>query len=135
VTVTTHNLAYGVIAGVNAAIIVFARRVAHFASVDRVIETDVDGDGTVDERVYKVTGELFFATSNDLYYQFDYSGDPPRVVIDLSDSHIWDASTVAALDAVQNKYERLGKTVEIIGLNESSAHRHRRLSGKLGDGH
>jgi sulfate permease, SulP family len=135
VTVTTHNLAYGVIAGVNAAIIVFARRVAHFASVDRVIETDVDGDGTVDERVYKVTGELFFATSNDLYYQFDYSGDPPRVVIDLSDSHIWDASTVAALDAVQNKYERLGKTVEIVGLNESSAHRHRRLSGKLGDGH
>lgn len=135
VTVATHNLAYGVIAGVNAAIIVFARRVAHFASVERVVEADLDGDGTVDERVYKVTGELFFATSNDLVYQFDYSGDPQRVIIDVSDSHIWDASTVAALDAVQNKYERLGKSVEIVGLNSSSAHRHRQLSGHLGEGH
>jgi len=135
VTVLTHNLAYGVIVGVNAAMIVFARRVAHFASVDQVIETDVDGDGTVDERTYKVTGELFFATSNDLYYQFDYSGDPPRVIIDLSESHIWDASTVAALDAVQTKYERLGKSVQIIGLNQSSAVRHQQLSGKLGDAH
>jgi SulP family sulfate permease len=135
VTVATHNLAYGVIAGVNAAIIVFARRVAHFASVERVVEADLDGDGTVDERVYKVTGELFFATSNDLVYQFDYSGDPQRVVIDVSDSHIWDASTVAALDAVQAKYERLGKSVEIVGLNSSSAHRHRQLSGHLGESH
>ena len=135
VTVATHNLAYGVIAGVNAAIIVFARRVAHFASVERVVEADLDGDGTVDERVYKVTGELFFATSNDLVYQFDYSGDPQRVVIDVSDSHIWDASTVAALDAVQAKYERLGKSIEIVGLNSSSARRHKQLSGHLGESH
>ncbi|MFN2320285.1 MAG: SulP family inorganic anion transporter [Dermatophilaceae bacterium] len=135
VTVLTHNLAYGVIVGVNAAMIVFARRVAHFASVDQVIETDVDGDGNIDERTYKVTGELFFATSNDLYYQFDYSGDPPRVIIDLTESHIWDASTVAALDAVQAKYERMGKSVEIVGLNQSSAVRHQQLSGKLGDAH
>ena len=135
VTVLTHNLAYGVIVGVNAAIILFARRVAHFASVDKVIETDVDGDGIPDVRTYKVSGELFFATSNDLIYQFDYAGDPPRVVIDLSDSHIWDASTVAALDAVQTKYERLGKEVKIIGLNWSSAARHGQLTGRLGEGH
>ncbi|WP_131103405.1 SulP family inorganic anion transporter [Ornithinimicrobium sufpigmenti] len=137
VTVITENLAYGVIVGVNAAIILFARRVAHFASVDKVVETDVDGDGDgePDVRTYKVSGELFFATSNDLVYQFDYSGDPDRVVIDLSDSHIWDASTVAALDAVQTKYERLGKSVEIVGLNWSSAARHGLLTGQLGEGH
>ncbi|MHA7861870.1 SulP family inorganic anion transporter [Tessaracoccus sp. Y36] len=135
ITVATHNLAYGVIAGVNMAIIVFARRVARFASVEKVTETDVDGDGTVDVRVYKVTGEMFFATSNDLVYQFDYAGDPERVVIDFSESHIWDASTVAALDAVQTKYARKGKTVEIIGLNRSSAARLGRLSGQLGDAH
>ncbi|WP_289019149.1 SulP family inorganic anion transporter [uncultured Ornithinimicrobium sp.] len=135
VTVVTHNLAYGVIVGVNAAIILFARRVAHFASVDQVVETDVDGDGEPDVRTYKVSGELFFATSNDLVYQFDYAGDPHKVVIDLSDSHIWDASTVAALDAVQTKYERLGKEVEIVGLNWSSAARHEQLTGQLGEGH
>ncbi|WP_435200348.1 SulP family inorganic anion transporter [Janibacter sp. GS2] len=135
VTVTTHNLAYGVIVGVIAAMVAFARRVAHFAYVDRITETDVDGDGEPDVRVYKITGELFFATSNDLVYQFDYSADPARVVIDLTDSHIWDASTVAALDGVQAKYERMGKSVEIVGLNQASADRHELLTGRLGDGH
>nr|WP_246297508.1 SulP family inorganic anion transporter [Janibacter cremeus] len=135
VTVATNNLAYGVIVGVIAAMVAFARRVAHFAYVERITETDVDGDGEPDVRVYKVTGELFFATSNDLVYQFDYTADPERVVIDLSDSHIWDASTVAALDGVRAKYERLGKTVEIVGLNQASADRHELLSGRLGEGH
>ncbi len=135
VTVLTNNLAYGVIVGVNAAMILFARRVAHFASVDAVEDEDHDGDGEPDVRTYKVSGELFFATSNDLVYQFDYAGDPQRAVIDMSDSHVWDASTVAALDAVQTKYARLGKQVEIVGLNWSSAARHELLTGQLGDGH
>jgi SulP family sulfate permease len=82
--------------------------------------------------VYRVTGELFFASSNDLVYQFDYADDPPNVVIDLTDSHIWDASTVAALDAVTTKYRAKGKRVEIIGLDADSADRHDRLSGTLG---
>ncbi|HHU40023.1 MAG TPA: SulP family inorganic anion transporter [Propionibacterium sp.] len=135
VTVATGNLAYGVIVGVNAAIIVFARRVARFASVEAVTDADTTGDGASDVRTYKVTGEMFFATSNDLVYQFDYSGDPEQVVIDFSDSHIWDVSTVAALDAVQTKYARLGKNVEIVGLNDSSLARHQLLSGRLGDAH
>ena len=129
VTVATGNLAYGVIVGVNAAIIVFARRVARFASIEPLS----DADATAGVRTYKVRGEMFFATSNDLVYQFDYSGDPDRVVIDFSDSHIWDASTVAALDAVRTKYAKLGKSVEIVGLNESSAARHELLSGRLGE--
>ena len=132
VTVVTNNLAYGVIVGVNAAIIVFANRVVRFSSV-RALEAGRGEDGEADVRVYKVSGEMFFATSNDLVYQFDYNGDPAKVVIDFSDSHIWDATTVAALDAVQTKYERLGKTVEIVGLNESSAARHGLLSGQLGE--
>jgi SulP family sulfate permease len=138
VTVFTHNLAYGVIVGVNAAMIVFARRVAHFASVEAVTEPGDDrahGEAADGVRVYKVAGELFFATSNDLVYQFDYAGDPERVVIDMSDSHIWDASTVAALDAIETKYARLGKTVDIVGLNTSSLARHRLLTGHLGEGH
>ncbi|CAN5240362.1 hypothetical protein BH09ACT12_BH09ACT12_26630 [soil metagenome] len=80
---------------------------------------------------YRVTGELFFASSNDLYTQFDYLDDPKRVVIDLSDSHVWDASTVASLDAITTKYATRGKTVDIIGLNQTSAERHGRLTGHL----
>ncbi|WP_460528910.1 STAS domain-containing protein [Flindersiella endophytica] len=78
-----------------------------------------------------MTGELFFAPSNDLVYQFDYAGDPGTIVIDLSDAHIWDASSVAALDAITTKYESRDKTVTIVGLNQHSARIHRKLSGEL----
>ena len=91
----------------------------------------IDAEALFRGRVYRVTGELFFASSNDLYTQFDYAEDPDRVVIDLSDSHVWDASTVAALDAITTKYARRGKAVEIAGLDEASAERHARLTGQL----
>nr|WP_311209333.1 MULTISPECIES: SulP family inorganic anion transporter [unclassified Aeromicrobium] len=129
VVVATHNLAIGVVVGVVVAMVMFARRVAHFTQVIDVAHPDED------TRVYKVVGELFFASSNDLVYQFDYVGDPNNIVIDLSDSHIWDASTVAALDAIENKYRSKGKTVEIQGLNEASRQRHGRLAGHLGGEH
>ena len=57
--------------------------------------------------------------------------DPDRVVIDLTASHVWDASTVASLDAITTKYQRKGKTVEIVGLDRASADRHERLTGRL----
>ncbi|MFI5500871.1 SulP family inorganic anion transporter [Nocardia asteroides] len=135
VTVATHNLAYGVVAGVLTAMVAFAHRVAHFTEVDKVSEADTDHDGAIDTRVYKVRGELFFASSNDLVYQFDYVGDPANIVIDMSDAHIWDASTVATLDAVTMKYAAKGKTARIVGLNPASQARHGRLSGLLPGAH
>jgi len=128
VTVATHNLAYGVGVGVLVAMVLFARRVAHVTTVTRQPSAD-------DRRVYSVSGELFFASSNDLVHQFDYAGDPDDVVIDLSDAHVWDASTVATLDAITTKYRARGKTVSIVGLNEDSAQRHHRLAGTLGGDH
>jgi len=132
IVVITDNLAIGVIVGVIAAMIVFARRVAHFATVERTLRTDDEGTETAH---YAVIGELFFASSNDLTTQFDYADDPQRVVIDMSGSHVWDASTVAALDAITTKYERHGKRAEITGMNDSSAAMHGRLAGNLGAGH
>ncbi|MDV6232869.1 MULTISPECIES: SulP family inorganic anion transporter [Rhodococcus] len=129
VTVATHNLAYGVVVGVVTAMVLFARRVAHLTEVVDVAHPDEE------TRVYAVKGELFFASSNDLVYQFDYVGDPKNVVIDMSESHIWDASTVATLDAITSKYEAKGKHARIIGLNAASAERHVRLSGQLSAGH
>ena len=128
VTLITHNLAIGVGVGVLVACVLFARRVAHL--VDVTAHTDDAGT-----RVYTVTGALFFASSNDLYTQFDYAGDPSSVVIDLTEAHVWDASTVAALDAITHKYELRGTTVEVIGLAGHSATRYQRHSGQLTGGH
>jgi SulP family sulfate permease len=129
VTVATHNLAYGVIAGVLLALALFARRVAHLVNLDSALSAD----GTT--RTYTVTGELFFASSNDLYSQFDYNDPAPRVVIDLTGAHLWDASTIATMDAITHKFALHGRTVEIIGLDPDSAQRHERLSGTLGGEH
>ncbi|GGM09658.1 hypothetical protein GCM10010129_62010 [Streptomyces fumigatiscleroticus] len=124
VVVATHDLAIGVVVGSVTATVVLARRVARLADVTAV--TDPDG-GTV---VHRVTGELFFASANDLAGRFDYAGDPEKVVIDLSAAHLWDAASVAALDAVETKYAQRGKSVEITGLNEPSARMHKALSGE-----
>jgi sulfate permease, SulP family len=128
VVVWSHNLAIGVIVGVVIAMVAFARRVAHFANVTRT----VGGDDEIEAALYTVEGELFFASSNDLTTLFEYSEDPENVVIDLSGSHIWDASTVAALDTIQTKYESFGKTVYIKGMNDFSQILHSKLAGKLG---
>ncbi|OMQ16172.1 sodium-independent anion transporter [Modestobacter sp. VKM Ac-2676] len=128
-TLITHNLAIGVAAGVLVACVLFARRVAHLVQVTSV--DDPDGD----TRVYQVSGALFFASSNDLYTQFDYAGDPENIVIDLTDAHIWDASTVAALDAITHKYETRGKQVQVIGLTGHSADRYDRHTGQLAGAH
>jgi SulP family sulfate permease len=123
VTILTHNLAYGVGVGVLVATVFFARRVARFTTVEAE-------DTSPDTRTYRVKGVLFFASSNDLVYQFDYANDPDQVIVDITDAQIYDSSTVAALDAIVLKYHQKGKQVEIIGIDEHSARWHV-LSGTL----
>lgn len=130
-TVLTHNLAIGVGLGVLAAMVMFAQRVSRLAMVTRTLE----GEGADAVARYRVQGELFFASSNDLYTQFDYAGDPARVEIDFREAHLWDASTIAALDAIEEKYRRHGAAVEIAGLNVASRAMRARMSGRLGGGH
>ncbi|TGN79883.1 SulP family inorganic anion transporter [Streptomyces bauhiniae] len=125
VVVATQNLAIGVVVGSLVALTVFARRVARSAEVTSVLDPD---GSTV---VYRVTGNLFFASADDLAHRFAYATDPRRVVIDLSAAHVWDASSVAALDAVEARYAEHGTTVEITGLDERSARLHSTLTGEL----
>ncbi|RPA06072.1 SulP family inorganic anion transporter [Gordonia sp. OPL2] len=129
VTVITHNLAYGVIVGVLCAMILFVSRAAGRASIEGADRVDIDDvDGPDMPRTYRVTGDLFFASSHGLIDRFDYAGDPERVVVDFSASHIWDATTVATLDTIRDKYRQHGTTVTFVGLNEASEALHTRLS-------
>jgi SulP family sulfate permease len=126
VVVATGNLALGVLVGVVLAMVLFARRVAHVIRVDRVV-----ADDGASAR-YTVHGPLFFGSSNDLVERFSYATDPPSVVVDFGAAQIWDASTVAALDSVENKYGQHGVTVTFEGLDGRSSALHSRLSGRLG---
>lgn len=53
----------------------------------------------------------------------------------MSRAHIWDASAVAALDAIETHYARHAITVEITGLNLRSEDLHSTLSGRLATTH
>src|SRR5699024_1428698 len=126
-TVATDNVAVGVALGVLTAMVLFAQRVSRFATVRRNV-TGADENATAH---YMVVGELFWASSNDLYTQFDYANDPERIVIDFAQSHLWDASTIASLDSVEEKYRHYGKSVKITGLNVASRAMRARMTGRL----
>ena len=128
VTVVTHNLALGVIAGVVCACGIFVRRQSTSAVVSDHEHHDPSDESGGARCVHRLTGSLFFASSNVLTDRFDYACAAPDVELDLSQAHIWDATSVAALDGVCERFRRNGKRVSLTGLNDSSALLHGRLS-------
>lgn len=134
VTVWTHDLARGVLAGVLLSALFFARKVGRMLQV-QASERD---DGV---RVYAVRGQVFFASAGQFVASFDFPGTPPKVLIDLSHAHFWDISAVAALDRVVLKLRAHGAEVEVIGVNQASdtlietLGTHRRDGARLQLGH
>ncbi|SFP82481.1 SulP family inorganic anion transporter [Tranquillimonas alkanivorans] len=114
VVVFTHNLAIGVLVGVLLSGIFFAGKIAQLFRV----RSTLSEDGRV--RTYYVEGQLFFASAEDFMRAFDFKEAAERVVIDVSHAHIWDISSVAALDMAVLKFRRDGSEVEIVGMNEAS---------------
>jgi len=130
IVVITHNLAYGVAAGVVLSAVFFARHVSGLVKVTSVVDPDNV------ERLYAVTGELFFASTHDIVHSFDYDAvRVKRVEIDLTDARIWDTSAVAALDTVVSKFEQRGIHAELIGMNEHAERLHTKTSGQVTVGH
>ncbi|MEM6944164.1 MAG: SulP family inorganic anion transporter, partial [Pseudomonadota bacterium] len=112
--VATHNLAIGVLIGVLLSGIFFAGKIAQIFRV----RSELSADGRA--RTYHVEGQIFFASTEEFLAAFEFREALERVVIDLSNAHIWDVSSVAALDMVVLKFRREGADVEVIGLNEAS---------------
>ncbi len=111
----TGNLAIGVLVGVLLSGIFFAWKIAQLFHV----RSEITPAG--DHRTYHVEGQLFFASSEDFMKAFDFREAPERVTIDVSRAHIWDISSVAALDMAVLKFRREGAEVDIVGLNKASA--------------
>lgn len=115
VVVFTHNLAYGVLAGVLLAAMFFANKVGHYMSIDSALEADGNA------RRYQVVGQVFFSSADKFGAAFDFKEALGKVTIDLSRAHFWDITAVSALDKVVLKFRREGTEVEVLGLNEASA--------------
>jgi SulP family sulfate permease len=119
--VYTHNLAIGVLVGVLLSGIFFAGKIAQFFSV----RSEISDDGRM--RTYHVEGQLFYGSVEDFMDAFDSKEAPETVVIDVSRAHIWDISSVQALDLAILKFRRDGAEVEVVGMNEAT----QTLVGKL----
>ena len=113
--VWTHNLAIGVASGVLLASLFFARKVAQVIRVTSVLDADYD------RRIYTVRGQVFFASSEGFLTAFDFKEAIDKVVIDVSQAHFWDLTSVGALDKAVLKFRREGTEVEILGMNEATA--------------
>ncbi|MDV2683232.1 SulP family inorganic anion transporter [Alkalihalophilus lindianensis] len=125
--VFTHNLAIGVFAGVLLSAIFFAAKIS---KVDVIKEMD-----QVNAKViYRVKGQIFFASVTDLLTKFDYKEDVKTVEIDFRQSHLWDDSAVGALDKIKAKFEQQGIKVNLTGMDHDSTELVSKMSG-VGSGH
>ena len=112
--VWTHNLAIGVLVGVLLSGIFFSAKIAQLFRVT----SDLSEDGR--HRTYHVEGQLFYASVEDFMAAFDFREAVERVTIDVSRAHIWDISSVQALDMAVLKFRRDGAEVDVTGMNAAS---------------
>jgi len=110
----THNLAIGVLVGVLLEGIFFAWKISQLFEVS----TSVTPDGK--HRTYVIKGQMFFASSENFMQSFDFKEAVETVTIDLGEAHIWDISSISALDLAIIKLRREGADVKVIGLNKAS---------------
>jgi sulfate permease, SulP family len=121
--VLTHNLAIGVFTGILLSAIFFVSKISNIK-----VESSLEDQ----HRTYFVNGEMFFASVTDLLTKFDFNENLKIVDIDLSSSHIWDDSAVAAVDKIVAKFEGNNIIVNVKGLNEDSSELVNKLANKLG---
>ena len=115
IVVWTHNLAAGVVAGVVLSGLFFASKVRGMFTV----ASDLSADGRT--RTYRISGEIFFASSDRFVEAFDFREVLDTVILDVSDAHFWDITGVGTLDKAILKFRREGTHVEVVGLNAASA--------------
>lgn len=111
--VLTHDLSKGVLAGVLLSAIFFA------AKISKVKVNSLSAQGSK-KKIYRVSGELFFASVTEFVQSFDYKEKVKEIDLDLTNAHLWDDSAVGAIDKIVIKYHQNDTKVNIIGLNQES---------------
>lgn len=112
VVVITHNLALGVFIGILLSALFFAHQVSQCVVVKSTL---------INEQIYTVRGQLFFASADQFSSLFDLNNVAERVKIDLTLANFWDLTAITALDKVIIKLRSQGATTELIGMNEATA--------------
>ncbi|KAA9015933.1 SulP family inorganic anion transporter [Sphingobium limneticum] len=113
VVLATRDLSLGVLVGVLLSGIFFAGKVQRMFVVE---QSEADG-----RTVYRVTGQIFFASVDRFTRAFRSEEGAGPILIDVSGAHFWDISGVGALDKVVARLRGDGRQVEVVGYNRASA--------------
>lgn len=111
IVVFTHDLSKGVIAGVILSAIFFVAKISQ-VTVTKTVMNEASH--------FKVEGQLFFASVESFLEAFDFTVRDEKIIIDFSNTHVWDDSGVGAIDKVVLKYYENKNEVKIVGLNATS---------------
>ncbi|SHF93379.1 SulP family inorganic anion transporter [Ornithinibacillus halophilus] len=120
--VVTHDLSKGVLAGVLLSAIFFAAKISK-VKVNEIVA--LEGN----KKVYKIHGQIFFASVTDLLEKINFNDTVKEVEIDLSNAHLWDDSAVGALDKIEMKFEQNNIKVTYTGLNDESNDLKQKIGG------
>ncbi|GIM29973.1 sodium-independent anion transporter [Clostridium polyendosporum] len=111
IVVATHDLSKGVIAGVILSALFFVAKISKIQVIERKENQNI---------IFDIRGPLFFASVQGFVESFDFTTKNTKIIIDFSNTHIWDDSAVGAIDKVVIKYHENNNKVTILGLNDSS---------------
>lgn len=121
-TVVMHDLATAVILGVALSALAFAWN----KSKHLIADVKFNQHGS---KVYQLHGVVFFGTVTRFRDLFTPRDDPPDVVIDFYFSRVYDQSGLEAINALAERYQKLGKRLHLTHLSEDC----RRLLDRAGD--
>ncbi len=105
-----HDLALAVFAGVIVSALVFAWKSSKHVSIS-VIQEDEK------ERVYSMSGLLYFGSVTEFNTFFKPAKDPDSVVIDFLDGRVCDMSGLEAISVLAERYRKIGKTLHVRHLS------------------
>ncbi|WP_312086052.1 SulP family inorganic anion transporter [Acinetobacter variabilis] len=114
VVLATHNLALGVFVGVLLSALFFINKLERTVHVSTYLHKP-------NSRSYKISGQIFFSSTEKFYQFFDFKEKLDHVELDLTHAHIWDVTSVNMLNNVIQKFKAQGIDVTVIGLNEASS--------------
>lgn len=119
--VLTHDLSKGVFAGVLLSAVFFVAKISklHISSTESQAGT----------WIYRIKGQIFFASVTDFIQAFHQGKDLQAIVIDLSEARIWDESGVAAIERVKEQYQAAGVQIDVVGMDTSSRNLVKQVNG------
>jgi MFS superfamily sulfate permease-like transporter len=83
----THDLSKCVLVGIILSAIFFASKISK-------VKVSIQGSEGAHKKVYRVVGQLFFASVTEFVESFDYTVKVNEVTLDLTQAHIWDDSAI-----------------------------------------